>query len=162
MCSLSFLNDSLYLVTVAAPYEEVLLWHWLRHYQQSVGVRRDHITVYIDRGVNVSSYTQRHGLSRLQRDASSRAHMELTHAIEASLNADRMRTQLVAAGVLVSTFSQGLYSIAGVLKIVNSHVASLPANAYLIFAEVDEFFTYPCNMAEQVEQHDLFCAGELG
>eukprot|EP00966_Prymnesium_polylepis_P267590 6181794-Prymnesium_polylepis.1 len=44
------------------------------------------------------------------------------------------------------------------MRTINGFVSSLPLSAYVIWADADEFFTYPCNMAEQLAQHDIFCA----
>ena len=131
MCSLGFLNESLYLVTYVAPHDVVMLSHWLRHYRESIGVKSNRISVYIDAGRNATAAVG-------MRDAIGKSGALQAHVILVNL-----------------TFTSKV-----LLDTINRHVATLPPSAYLIWADIDEFYTFPCNMAEQLAQHDIFCAGE--
>jgi len=43
------------------------------------------------------------------------------------------------------------------LKRLNVHLSMLPENAWLIFADVDEFFVYPCDVLARIGKRDAAC-----
>ena len=129
-CSLRFLNESLFAVTYVSPSDALLFDHWLRHYRVIVGVRLDRFRIFVDVSRNES--------------------VAETFARTAVQELDIPSTQI--------TLVRQAFSMQLLMRTINGFVSSLPLSAYVIWADADEFFTYPCNMAEQLAQHDIFCA----
>lgn len=116
------LSERLHLFSLLTTSSHILLVHWLRHYED-IGVRlASNTAIVLDRHDQAS-------------DAAALA---------------TLRSFAVGN---VSLLPIGQHMTPDVkLEHVNSYLAGLPETALLIVADVDEFFTYPCDAAPMMQQ----------
>ena len=119
----------LHLWTLCTVRSHLLLAHFLQHYAaEGVSLRRN-------------------------------AHVVLHDDFASAETVQAARTVLNDAGVQDVSFQAGVDAgaLEGIkLKRLNAFIKDvLPANAWLIFADVDEFFTYPCNLLDQLKQKKM-------
>lgn len=132
-CALRFLSDRLYLITFVSGLEHVLAGHFVRHYTSSIGVRPPNVRAFVHQG-NVSG-------------------------AETQLTARRF----TAAGVPSACVRllTGVFTEARRFAAINGEIAALPEGAWVIHADIDEFFVYPCGIEQQISRsqgHEVFCA----
>ena len=130
-CGLGGLADHTYLWTQASAQSHALLRHWLGH--------------YMEQGVRLATHASVH----LEPSQSDR---ELELALEA-LAAHQVRN--------VTVLERGMNSSGLAARLrngVNTFLGLLPEDAWLIWADVDEFFTWPCNVAQMLKQTRLSAA----
>jgi len=128
-CTLWFLRDVLHAFSYVPGDSIMLLRHWLTHYLDGLGLRSDHVHFAINADLAVPNL-----------DASIRV-LEL---------AGVARNQV--------TLVNGSYSDLGKLARVNDFIQGLPTDAWFIFADHDEFFSFSCAMPSLVKSYDRFCA----
>jgi FkbM family methyltransferase len=132
-CTLSFLQSRLWAFSFIPGDDATMLSHWLNHYVSGLGVPPTHV--------------QFARLNRSSEDDNSRLAHERV-----------MRTYGVPSTQLTVAPSTQ-YSDALRLAAVNAWITRLPADAWVIFADSDELFSFPCTMATLVAQgHTRFCA----
>lgn len=124
--SLSFLRDVLYLVTYFSGHETLLAKHFVRHYTRVIGVKLQHMHFFIDRGQGLESTEST--LQMLRAEGIPTANAEV---------------------VPDANFTDKLK-----LATVNRHISQLPKDAYAIHPDIDEFFSYPCDMERRVRLPD--------
>ena len=132
-CSLGFLSDRLYLLTFLSGLEHLLAGHFVRHYVSAVGVPPQHVRAFVHQG-NVSG-------------------------AETQLTARRFTDAGVPSAFV--RLLTGVFTEARRFEAINGEIMALPADAWVIHADVDEFFSYPCGIEQQIGQrqgHEIFCA----
>ena len=129
----------------------------------AAGVRRrrplDDPRVHLWAMVSVSQHELlRHWLAhyaRLGIDLRRRATLVLQQprGAEAAAAADATRAVLAEHGV-ANVSVVGTYTTVLKKQLVNAHLAELPARALLVYADVDEFFEYPCDVVRTLTARD--------
>jgi hypothetical protein len=110
-----------YLWSMVSTTQPLLLDHFLRHYAR-LGIALDtHATFVVQTPPLTQSSTQ------------------LTLAVLAARGVARERISIVPN-----------YTTALKRQLVNRFVRTLPAHGWLVYADVDEFFEYPCDVLEQL------------
>lgn len=145
-CGLHFLGESIHLVTYAYAAEVALAPHFLRHYVR-LGVPVRNMRVFIDAG-NGSSTVSRSSPSLITGEGLRRA------LLEREWLPAMLRT---FAGANV-TVVRGSYSERLKLSVINGHVVSLALGSFLINADIDEHFSYPCDMPARLAEFDVWRA----
>ena len=131
-CSLSLLNVSLHLISFFASSETLLARHFVRHYR-GVGVPLRNMLLLIHRRANDSlAY-----------------HSTLEALREEGLDEGSVSHPLVDAARDFEKVK---------VRNINARIMRLPEDAYVIYADVDEFFSFPCDMVRRLAKHDIFCA----
>ena len=132
-CSLSFLNASLHLISFFSSSETLLAQHFVRHYHRRVGVPLRHMRLLIHRRANDST-SYRSTLDALREEGLDEG--SVSHPmVDAAKNFEKLK-----------------------VRAINSQLMLLPKDAFAIYADVDEFFSFPCDMARRLVKHDIFCA----
>ena len=131
-CSLDFLTDQLYLTSFVGFEQAAFLRHFFRHYTNCVGVRPNHMHIFVDEAQsNVSAGAST--LSVLLSAGIPESSVELVRRVEAwTWDWARMR--------------------------INRWIVSLPKDAWVISADADEHFYYPCDMPDRAKVSHIFCA----
>ena len=133
-CDLRPISSTLYLTTFLYAPSSVINAHFLTHYLR-IGVLPAHMRIFLEAG-----------------QPSSAADMAGMRGTQAALK---------EAGVpddAISFVPHGNYTDKLMLRLANEHIATLPSTAYMIRADADEHFTYPCDMVARLATHDLWCA----
>lgn len=123
LCSLSGHEQAIHLFSmpsVGGPAAFSLLHHFFHHYRHNVGVMAQHMTFVLDLASNSSS---------------------------ALMQAEKWSRWLQGRGVLTVEVETGGYARSGDAfkrEAVNRVLAKLPVESWLINADADEFFRYPC------------------
>lgn len=129
-CSpLTFIAPRLFLYTFILSDDAIMLHHWLRHYHR-LGVFPQHTAVAIR-----------------MREGGSAAQLQETQSV---LSKARVPTENI--NVIARAPSDTLK-----LNLVNAYLASLPRNAWAIYADVDELFLYPCSLHSILVQKKVKC-----
>ena len=129
-CSLSRHEQSIHLFSmpsVGGMAAFMLLHHFFLHYRHTVGIMAQHMTFVLD-VVSNSSYLV--------------------------MQAERWSMWLRARGVLHVEVETGGYAHSGDIfkrDAVNRVLAKLPAGSWLINADADEFFLYPCAAHDRLQ-----------
>ena len=139
-CSLDFLSDRLYLLTFLSALESSLAGHFVRHYVSRIGVRPQHIRAFVHEGDAAEAVTQ----------------LTVRRFTDAGVPSAFVRR---LTGVFVE---------AKRFEAINGEIQSLPNGSWVIHADVDEFFRYPCALRQQIGRpfgtakrehaHEVFCA----
>ena len=138
-CSLRFLQQKLYAYSFLPGDDAILLQHWLMHYIDGIGVLPSNLH-----------------FGAIQVDEACRSALK-----RAGIN---VRTQLTTGNL-----GHGVYTDSMRLAAVNNWLLTLPKDAWVVFADADEFFMYPCDMAKRMgigeassvfrhSQPDHYCA----
>jgi len=131
-CPLHGLRPWLYLACFMAADQPLLGRHFVRHYRDVVGVHLAHMRVWIHQHTSARPGDAERTQRALQREG------------------------LSAQAALVERTS--LYTDRLMLSRVNRHMRTLPSAAWLIYANVDEFFTFPCDVPRLLlMRKDLLC-----
>lgn len=134
---LGFMRSQLYAYSFIPGKDALLLAHWLQHYISGIGIPPAHFAF----GMMASS------------QANARIWDEHRAVLEhAGIDVRRQIT------LLNSTYTDELR-----LANVNNYIAALPKDAWLIFADHDEFFRFSCTVRQAVQLHrgDVFCSPML-
>ena len=119
-CSpLEFLAPQLYLYSFLLSDDAVMLHHWIRHYLR-LGVLPTNTAVTI----------------RVREGASRKDLLETIAVLK------KARVPRESIRILNRPPSDDLK-----MRAINRHLASLPTDAWAIYADVDELFDYPCDMS---------------
>ena len=87
-----------------------------------------------------------------------RANMRIFLSVDAYRDGRSAHTlQQIFDGANVSIDPQA-YSTSKMLAHFNAHIAELPSDAWVIQADMDEHFTYPCDMPTRLAEHDIWRA----
>ena len=134
-CSLHFICSKVFLISFLQGSQHELASHFLKHYIESVGVLPSHIRALI----HSPGGDDAHGLGNT-----------LQHFVQAGV-----------PNASLQLFSEG-FAESSKLKAINNVIRALPTDAWVINADIDEFFTYPCNLRQQIQtdRHEVFC-GEM-
>ena len=125
-CDLRPIADAVHLVAFLYGPSSVLNAHFLSHYLQ-LGIPPAHMRLFVEDG-----------------------------AVDAAADADASRRTLrILADATVPTAAvtlmpHGNYTDQLMLHLANRHIASLPSDAWVIRADADEHFTYPCDLAVRI------------
>ena len=134
-CSLLFMQDRLFLLSFLQGAQHELVSHFLHHYIYTLGVAPAHVRAHI------------HSTSHEADDA-------LAHTMQ----------HFARAGVpnaSIQVFACGFTEVTKLARI-NEAIRALPTGGWVINADVDEHFAYPCSLRRQIEVdgHEVFC-GEM-
>lgn len=127
-CTLHAMRDILYVFTFVPGDDVILLTHWLRHYVSGLGVRPDHLRVAVMAEHATSSVWEEH-----LRELASVGVGRVTH-VGGSDYTDRIR-----------------------MDAVNEYVATLPRDAWMLFADHDEFYSFSCGIARDLMLQERGC-----
>ena len=131
-CSLRYLRESVYAYSFLSSGDPTLLSHWLRHYIGGLAIRPQHMAFAVHVSVSAAATALEETLALLERaDISVGRQVQLLH---------------------------GAYADSTRLALVNSFVSGLSGNAWVIFADSDEFFSFPCSMPQLTSKYDSFSA----
>ena len=157
-CPLLFLRESLYLISFLSVTEKMLTPHFLRHYTSRVGIKAEHIRLLLHlpcRSCHNRTATFLKGLAEYPIHIHSRhdqpdAGGRLDALVGKPQRAARLRVRLVNV-----TYSERLR-----LDLINAEIARLPRDAWVIVADVDEFFQFPCSLElmMRTRRDELYCA----
>ena len=128
-CSLHNMSSSVHLLSMLAANGSAMLHHFVQHYV-GIGIRPSNMAFVLD--VDLWGGSAGDGP---------------VPAAERALQARASLAVLAAAGVLNVTLSAGAYARHGddyKRDLVNRHLASLPDDAWLVYADGDEHFHFPC------------------
>ena len=86
--------------------------------------------------------------------------LHVTPASEATANTTRAVMAAHGVDVHQSVTVVGKYTTVYKKQLVNTHLASLPSDALLVYPDVDEFFEYPCDVLNTLAtgRHHATCA----
>lgn len=134
-CSLRFLGSLVHGFSFVSVREPILLRHWLNHYVVGLGIPPRNLGFV----VHVSTDT----------GAEESALLDVTFRALSNhgISVDRQ-----------ARIHRGRYTDAERLDAVNEFVSHLPNQSWMVFADSDEFFSYPCNLASKVHGYDAFSA----
>jgi len=122
-CGLWPISDRLHLWTTATVRSHAMLSHWLAHYASI--------------GVQVATHAHVH----LHQDFATAATVGKARAV---LQEHGVRDMVMVSSMNASTLEGNK------LDRLNLFIRSLKADDWLIFADVDEFFAYPCDLLAQM------------
>lgn len=134
-CSLHFLGSLVHGFSFVSVREPILLRHWLNHYVVGLGIPPRNLGFVV--------------------------HVSTDTGPEESAMLDMTWRTLSNHGISVdrqARIHRGRYTDAERLDAVNEFVSRLPNQSWMVFADSDEFFSYPCNLASQIHRHDDFRA----
>ena len=134
-CSLRFLGDSMHVISFAYYRQSLLAEHWQHHYHVRLGVPRSNLRIFVHLG----------GMSDSGSDSIATAEDNLRAFVR----------MFRGSNLTVHNHS---FTDKRKINMVNSHIASLPLRAWVVNADVDEFFTYPCDLPARLVEHDSWCA----
>ena len=129
------LAPHLYLWTLVSSDHHVLLHHFLRHYSSLGVLLATHAHIVIHRRDNGTESD--HGVRRV-------------HAVLADFGGVGNVSEYVEPNVKELE--------GGKLARVNAVLRSLPPQAWLIYADTDELFSYPCDIASRLGRTGAACA----
>ena len=132
-CDLGPSKDSVHLMSFVYGPSALLNEHFLDHYLR-LGVAPSRMRLFLEEG----------GSSPAEADGTRRTRQALAAA------------RVPRAGIV--RVPHGNYSDNLMLRLANEHIATLPPSAYVIRADTDEHFSFPCDMADRLREHDLWCA----
>ena len=118
--TLHSIADQVHLWSMMASSSWALLPHWLAHYL-GLGVRASNVHVILD-AVDVGAMVPHDALARMKA------------ALSASGVAD--------VSVYNTSAGRGFDDVK--LGSLNGFISTLPAGSYIVYADADEFFSYPC------------------
>ena len=130
--SLAFLSRQLYLVSFLYGNETLMLSHFVQYYTRVVGVLPSHMRFLLD-SAGAMEQTKR----------------AVALLVAAGINESSVQ---VLTGPLSPTGAN--YSESLKMRSINVFIRSLPKNAYVINSDVDELFSYPCDMERRVTKPD--------
>ena len=131
-CSLHFMRDRVFLLSFLHGAQHVLASHWVRHYTRNVGLRAENIRAFV-------------------------------HSSADSADTQRTIDHLTAAGVPSAALQLLNRSFPYRMRLatINKAMHALPKGAWVINADVDEFFDYPCSVRARIDDgNEVFC-GEM-
>ena len=129
-CPLTPISHLLELASFMGSDQSLLAMHFVRHYHRHVGVPLMRMRFWVHGSPNATGVTQ-----------------------------EAVAT-LVAEGVDARniTVETGRWSDKMMLQAINLHISTLPKSHYLIYANIDEFYYYPCDLQLRIAAgQQLFC-----
>jgi hypothetical protein len=127
-CGLHALRSALYLCTFLASSAEsaaLMLGHWLRHYIVGLGVVPSHLHVVLFRSTRADDGSVDEIFSLLKRyDVAPHTQVRLLNGMR--------------------------YTDALKLESINTWLSTLPQDAWAVYADSDEFFAFPCGLADEL------------
>ncbi|KAL1508469.1 hypothetical protein AB1Y20_004571 [Prymnesium parvum] len=130
-CSLRFLRPQLYLTSFTSADLARLLPHFVEHYASCVGVRLDHMHIFVD-------------------DESGGPAAAAARDLLLAAGVPRSGVELVRRAVA--------FTWDWARARINRWIVRLPQDAWVINADGDEFFAYPCDMPLRARVFHSFCA----
>ena len=130
-CTLHFLNETVHLIGFVFAGDLALSRHFLSHYEH-LGIARSRMRIVAD--ADASSMSQE---PRLKREA---AHLARIYAgCNLTFLTRPFKDQLKIAAI-------------------NGHMRFLPFGSWVLVADADEFFSFPCDLPRRLAVHDNWCA----
>ena len=131
LCPLCAWTDSIYLWSLLSAKSYALVPHWLKHYR-TLGVK---LSTNVELMIEGHGEDLRHVINYLNRE----------NVQNYNVYGNVSDARLVVGGVR----AQGL--AASLRAGVNAFIARLPVDAWLIWCDVDEFFTWPHNITALIQ-----------
>ena len=144
-CTLHFMRERLYLYSWFAATEHVLLSHWLRHYIVGLGVLPNHTSILLHAGDGwLAASASANGANSAIRQRTAE-HVESSRAV------------LVHFGVSSTRVDHERYMDSRRYADIRAHLMTLPIDAWAIYADSDEFFSFPCRMPKILPFSEYYC-----
>ena len=132
-----------------------MLGHWLRHYIVGVGVLPAHTSINLHVGEgwlgsgSMGSSTEQHLVNHSSSNsgaADAPSHASAPSTVTATGNVERALTLLRSYRIDAIRLDTERYTDGRRYVAIREFLRSLPADAWAIYADADEFFSYPCAM----------------